>query len=221
MTEASRTRILTHSGRGRELKSAVTLAVRSKTKRTFYLLFPYSFSRIYDKRENTRIILIDIQGEHNSMKEDIFDKIMKLPGLRILTPFYKKYKEMLLYLFFGGLAFVISILSYGIADVVLGINELIANIISWILAVLFAFFTNRVWVFQSATHSGREFAIQMANFFGGRVVTLIVEEVIILVFITILGFPSIPVKVAAQIVVIVLNYIISKFWVFKKKNEDK
>lgn len=167
------------------------------------------------------MMFTDIQGEDNSMKEDIFNKIMKLPGLRILNPIYKKYKEMLLYLFFGGLAFVISILSYGIADVVLGINELIANIISWILAVLFAFFTNRIWVFQSATHTVKEFAIQMANFFGGRVVTLIVEEVIILVFITILGFPSIPVKVAAQIVVIVLNYIISKFWVFKKKNEDK
>lgn len=155
------------------------------------------------------------------MKEDIFDKIMRLPGLRILNPFYKKYKEVLLYLFFGVCTSVISILSYSIADVLLGINELIANIISWILAVLFAFFTNRVWVFQSATHSGREFAIQLANFFGGRVVTLIVEEVIILIFITILDFPSIPVKVVAQIVVIVLNYIISKFWVFKKKNEDK
>lgn len=155
------------------------------------------------------------------MKEDIFDKIMRLPGLRILNPFYKKYKEVLLYLFFGVCTSVISILSYSIADVLLGINELIANIVSWILAVLFAFFTNRIWVFQSETHSGREFVIQLANFFGGRVVTLIIEEVLILVFIIILGFPSIPVKVAAQIVVIVLNYIISKLWVFKKKNGDK
>ena len=151
------------------------------------------------------------------MKEDIFDKIMDLPGLRVLNPLYKKHKEILLYLFFGGCAFLISIGSYSIADVIFGINELIANIISWILAVLFAFFTNRIWVFQSATDTVNAFFSQMIHFFGGRVATLLVEEAIIFVFITILDFRSVPVKAAAQVVVIVLNYIISKLWVFKKK----
>lgn len=153
------------------------------------------------------------------MKEDIFDKLMKLPGLRLLTPFYKKYRELLLYFFFGGCSFIISILSYSIANVTLGINELIANIISWILAVMFAFFTNRIWVFQGKTDSKKEFAIQMVSFLGGRIVTLIIEEAIILIFITLLKLPSIPVKIAAQIVVIFLNYIISKLWVFRKKKE--
>ena len=155
------------------------------------------------------------------MKEDIFDKLMKLPGLRVLNPFYKKYKEILLYLFFGGCSFIISIVSYSIANISFGVNELIANIISWILAVVFAFFTNRIWVFQSGTHSGKAFLVQITNFFGGRILTLIVEEVIIFVFITILGLPSVAVKIAAQVVVIVLNYIISKLWVFKKKPEKK
>ena len=57
----------------------------------------------------------------------------------------------------------------------------------------------------------------MIHFFGGRVATLLVEEAIIFVFITILDFRSVPVKAAAQVVVLVLNYVISKLWVFKKK----
>jgi putative flippase GtrA len=60
----------------------------------------------------------------------------------------------------------------------------------------------------------KEFVKQMFSFFGGRVATLVVEEIILLVFVTLLAFPSIPVKIVAQILVIVLNYVISKFFVF-------
>ncbi len=99
----------------------------------------------------------------------------------------------------------------------MGINELIANVMSWVLAVLFAFATNRVWVFQAPTHTITEFLKQMLSFFGGRVVTLVIEEIILLVFITWLGFNSMVVKVIAQVIVIVLNYVISKFLFFQKK----
>lgn len=154
--------------------------------------------------------------DSSEKKEDIFDKIMKLPVLRVLNPFYQKYKEVLLYLFFGGCAFIISIGSYAIVNVKFGVNELLANIISWILAVIFAFFTNRVWVFQSSTDSAKAFGIQFASFVGGRIVTLLIEEAIIFIFITVLGFNSILIKILAQVVVIVLNYIISKFMIFKR-----
>ena len=72
----------------------------------------------------------------NNMQEtkpDIFDKIMHLPGLRVFEPLYKKYKEVLLYLFFGVLTTVVSIGSYALFNVAMGINELIANVISWVL----------------------------------------------------------------------------------------
>lgn len=147
---------------------------------------------------------------------DIFDKIMHLPGLRILEPFYKKNKEILLYLFFGGLTFLVSIFSYAFFNVTLHINELLANVDSWILAVLFAFFTNRLWVFDTRTEGRRDFLCQMGAFFGGRLITLAVEEAILFVFITWLAFPSMLVKIAAQVIVILLNYIISKRVVFKK-----
>lgn len=150
-------------------------------------------------------------------KKDIFDKLMTLPILNIFEPFYKKHKELLLYLFFGGLAFIVSIGSYGFCNITLGINELIANIISWILTVTFAFVTNRIWVFDAPTDTFAEFMKQMLAFFGGRVVTLVIEEIILLIFITLLRFASMPVKIVAQIVVIVMNYVISKWFIFKKE----
>ena len=147
---------------------------------------------------------------------DIFDRLMALPLLRLFEPFYKKHKAVLLYLFFGGLTTVISIAVFWLFRRPFGLNELIANVISWVIAVLFAFFTNRTWVFRAPTHSAGEFLRQMGSFFGGRVVTLLIEEALLAVFITWLGFPDMPVKIAAQVIVIVLNYVISKLFVFKK-----
>ncbi len=154
------------------------------------------------------------------MKPDLFDRLMALPGLRVFGPFYRKHKEVLLYLFFGGLTTLVSILVFALFYNALGINELVSNVISWVLAVLFAFFTNRVWVFAAPTEGRADFLRQMASFFGGRLATLGVEELILLVFVTWLKLPALPVKIAGQVVVIVLNYIISKCFVFRKKKEE-
>ena len=148
---------------------------------------------------------------------DIFDRIMNWKLLRFMWPFYKKNKDKLLYLFFGGLTTVISIGSYSYCDVALHMNPLVANIISWILAVLFAYVTNKIWVFNAERHGVKEVFLEIINFFGGRLFTLVVEEVILLIFINKLHFNSILVKVAAQFVVVVLNYIISKLIVFREK----
>ncbi len=127
----------------------------------------------------------------------------------------KKNKELILYLFFGWLSFMISIGSYFACNTLLCMNELIANIISWIAAVLFAFVTNRVWVFQATTYNIKDFTRQIMTFFSGRCVTLVIEEGILLVFVTWLQFNSLLFKIIAQFVVISLNYIISKFWIFR------
>ena len=127
-----------------------------------------------------------------------------------------KYREIILYFIFGFLTFLISVATYTFCSRVLSLNELIANVVSWVIAVLFAFFTNRKWVFDGGDAT-KGFWGQMASFFGGRLFTLAVEELILLVFVTWLRFDDVVVKVVAQVVVIVLNYFISKFWVFKKK----
>lgn len=148
---------------------------------------------------------------------DIFDRIMHIRPFNLFEAFYIKHKEVLLYFFFGGLTFAVSVCSYVLINVHFGINELIANILSWILAVLFAYFTNRTWVFQSIAETVDDYHKEIISFFGGRILTLVIEEVILLIFMTILGLNSIVVKIVAQIVVIALNYFISKLLVFRDR----
>lgn len=153
-------------------------------------------------------------------KKDIFDRLMELPLLRVLNPFYQKQKEVLLYLFFGGLTFLISIGSFAFLSSLCGWNELIANVGSWIIAVLFAYGTNRVWVFSSKASGMTAVLREAIGFFAGRLVTLLIEEAILFVFITKLSFHSLTVKIIAQIVVIILNYVISKLYVFKAEHQN-
>lgn len=148
------------------------------------------------------------------MKQDIFDKIMHLPGLRRFYPLYEKHKQVLLYLFFGGLTTLVSIGSFALADIL--VNELIANIISWVLAVTFAYATNRIWVFQSQAQ-GREKGREAVAFYTARLTTLGIEELLIFVFVTWLGCNGLLIKTLAQIVVLIGNYLLSKFLIFKKK----
>ena len=150
-------------------------------------------------------------------QKDIFDRIVSLKCFSFAYPFYEKYKELLLYLFFGGLAFVVSISSYAFCEVILGFTPLIANLFSWILAVAFAYTTNRIWVFESCADGVQGIIKEAISFFGGRIATLVVEEIILFMGINLLVCNSIAVKVVAQIVVIILNYFISKLWIFNTK----
>lgn len=147
-------------------------------------------------------------------KKDIFDRIMHLPGLRIFEPFYLKHKEVLLYLLFGGLSFVLNIVLFAWLARVIGLNALVANVIDWFACVLFQYITNKLWVFDGKTDNAAALLKQIASFFGGRVFTLVVEEAILAVFISLLHQNELAVKLIAQVVVIVLNYIISKKLVF-------
>lgn len=146
-------------------------------------------------------------------QNDIFDRIMALPLLSKFAPFYKKHKSVLLYLLFGGLTTVVSIGTYALFLPV--VSPLIANIFSWIAAVTFAYVTNRTWVFASK-EKGLAIIQEAFAFYGGRVFTLGLEEVVLYVFITLLFFPPLTVKVFAQVIVLILNYVISKLFVFKK-----
>ncbi len=151
-----------------------------------------------------------------STREDIFDRVMDLPGLRIFKPLYQKHKEVLLYLFFGGLAVFLNLALFVLFTKRFGWGALFANVVDWVICVLFQFITNKTWVFDAETDSAKGFWAQLAGFFSGRLLTLGVEELMLFVFIDRLHWNSLLVKLIAQIVVIVSNYVISKFFVFKK-----
>ena len=159
---------------------------------------------------------IETQAEE---KKDIFDRIMSLPVLNIFEPFYKKYKEALMYLFFGGLTFFLSIfLFWFMGEGVMHLNPIVNNTIDWVICVAFQFFTNRTWVFDGKVDTKKDFLKQAGSFTAGRLFTLIVEDGLIFIFVTLMKFPEMPVKLGATFIVIVLNYIISKLIVFKKKD---
>lgn len=151
----------------------------------------------------------------NAGEKDVFDRLMTLPVLRRFQPFFAAHREKLLYLFFGGITFLIGVGSYAVFLNVFSLNELTANIPSWILAVAFAYATNRRWVFEGERKQGAELRRQILAFYAGRIATLLVEEAIIAVFAVFLAFPGVAVKVSAQVIVILLNYIISKKLIFK------
>lgn len=131
---------------------------------------------------------------------------------------YNKYKEALLYLFFGVCTTLVNlvtkwILLLTVIDSSNAIQLQAAIIISWIVSVLFAYVTNRKYVFESKSKSIFK---EISSFFGSRVLTLILEMVIMYIFVTALNFNVYLFTIISQVLVIVLNYVFSKLFVFKK-----
>ncbi len=150
------------------------------------------------------------------MKEnrDIFDRIMSLRLLYPLYPFYSRYKEQLLYLFFGALTTLVNLLTFWLCLAFL--PPLTANVIAWIVGVVFAYGTNRTWVFSEKAHEKKGIAREVSSFTLGRLATLGMEELVLWLGISILGISALVIKIIAQLLVIIGNYVISKWIVFKK-----
>lgn len=164
-------------------------------------------------------------------KKDIFDKIMGWGFLKKFEPFYKAHKEVLLYLFFGGLTTVVSVIFFALPMNILHIGKgklfgftidydvTIANIISWICAVTFAYVTNRTWVFEDKAHGTGAVVRECAAFFAGRLFTLVVETLLLNVMTNTFKMQEIIAKIIVSVVTIVLNYFISKLLVFRKEKK--
>lgn len=152
---------------------------------------------------------------------DIFDRIMRLPGLRIMWPFYRKFKDKLLYLFFGGLTTLVNLVAfYLLTEKPWQIDVTVGNVISIILAILFAYVTNKIWVFNSKTEGAKELFAEFARFVGGRMSTMIIEVGGVFLVFNVMGQPKMLAKLITQVIVIIGNYFISKFLVFRG-GEDK
>ena len=133
--------------------------------------------------------------------------------LNKLLNLYKKYKEIINYLIFGVLTTLISIVTYAIFTKVFHIDYLISNVLSCILAVLFSYITNKIYVFESKSKKNIK---EITSFFFFRVVSLIIEMIILYIFVDILHIDDLVTKIIAQIIVIVSNYVFSKVFVFNK-----
>lgn len=129
----------------------------------------------------------------------------------------KKYWNLIPYLFFGVCTTLVNIIVYWVSAHPLKLGVMPATILAWILSVLFAYVTNRNWVFHSQAHGGREIGKEMISFFGCRLATGILDWLCMFIFVELLAWNDMFVKVAANVVVIVLNYVASKVLIFKKE----
>ena len=129
---------------------------------------------------------------------------------------FMKYRSLILYGVFGVCTTLVNIAVYWLSAHVLKLSVTPATAIAWFLSVLFAYVTNRKWVFESAQTGTKAVIGEMISFFASRLSTGLLDWLIMFIAVTKLGFADMPVKIASNILVIILNYILGKFIVFRK-----
>ena len=129
-----------------------------------------------------------------------------------------RYKELFFYAVFGVGATVINIVSYRVLANTFGKKYfLIANIIAWILAFIFAFITNKLFVFESRSWETQIAMKEFVGFLSARLATGILDTVLMWLFVSVISLDDTLSKVIINILVIIINYIASKFFIFKKE----
>ena len=131
----------------------------------------------------------------------------------------KKHWDLVLYLVFGVLTTLVNYLVYLPLWLWVGLPASVCNVISWVAAVAFAFVTNKPFVFKSHDWSASVVLPELGKFIGARVFSGVVETLIILLTVDIMGLSGVVMKLLTSAIVIVLNYITSKLFVFRKKKE--
>lgn len=128
----------------------------------------------------------------------------------------KKYKEVIRYLVIGILTTVINYIVFAILVNNVKIEMHTSNIIAWIVSVIFAYFTNKLFVFESKSFKLNTLIKEITSFTISRIFSLLLEETILYIFVNLLNMNKLVIKLIANILVIILNYILSKFIIFKK-----
>ncbi|WP_296873934.1 GtrA family protein [uncultured Methanobrevibacter sp.] len=123
-------------------------------------------------------------------------------------------KELMMYFIFGVLTTVVNFVVYLLFARFLNVNYLISNVLAWFFSVLFAYVTNRIWVFESKNSNILK---EMSLFFGGRIFSGVVDTALMYLLIGILAVGDVISKIIIQVIVVILNYVISKIIVFKDK----
>lgn len=135
---------------------------------------------------------------------------------------FEKYREIIMYLIFGVLTTLVSLISYSLLIKFLPLSITAASAISWVIAVSFAFVTNKQFVFKSRSREKKTVLKELVSFFAARGISGIVEiflpEILFKIGLSfsLFGVKGLVSKIIVNVIVIILNYIFSKLWVFKK-----
>ena len=133
-----------------------------------------------------------------------------------ISALLQRYKSQLLYLFFGGCTTLVNVVIYGVCAHMAALSTALSTAIAWVVSVLFAYVTNRTWVFESRARTAPDILREAWSFFLCRLATFGLDLAIMYFCVDRLGLPDIPVKILSNLVVIVLNYIASKLIIFSK-----
>lgn len=133
-----------------------------------------------------------------------------------LKQLWKKHKELILYVFFGGCTTLINIISYFACRELMHLPVVPADVLAWLVSVIFAYVTNKLFVFESKSWRLMLVLKEGAAFLAARVFSLGLDVAMLYVTVTVLGWWELPMKVLANVVVIVINYIFSKWIIFRK-----
>ena len=128
----------------------------------------------------------------------------------------RRHIGVVLYLVFGGLTTLVNIVAYWACSRVLELETITGTVIAWVLAVLFAYLTNRTWVFGSYAHGVGQILLEAFAFFSCRLTTGLADLGMMWLFVVVLEFNDLAIKVIANVMVIVMNYLASKFIIFRK-----
>lgn len=142
-----------------------------------------------------------------------------------------KYKELITYVIFGGLTTLVNFVAFYVVTQILGEElYLLNNAIAWVVSVVFAYVTNKLFVFESKSWNLKLVAKESVEFVGARIFSFLIEEGGMLLFVSVLGFGEISfnifgftitgqliAKLILAVVVVIMNYFFSKFIIFRKK----
>ena len=138
--------------------------------------------------------------------------------MKKIIDLYKKYSEIINYLIVGGLTTLVSVVVYAVFTRFFHVNYMISNLVSWIISVLFAYLTNKKFVFRSVCATRKDVLIEIYQFFKYRIFSFLIDILLMYVFVELVNIDDMIAKVIVQIIVIVLNYVFSKLFVFKKES---
>lgn len=130
---------------------------------------------------------------------------------------YNQFKEQILYIVFGVLTTAINIIAFFVCSRLMNLGLIPSNVIAWILSVLFAFVTNKIYVFNSKNYNFSVVLRELIDFVISRGATGILDLGLMYLFVSVIGIEDMISKIVINIIVIILNYILSKLYVFKNK----
>lgn len=131
----------------------------------------------------------------------------------------EKYREIISYGFWGVMTTAVNYVIYFACTKGAGIDYLISNVIAWTIAVLFAFLVNKVYVFRSMDRSAKTLLWEFGSFVSARVLSGVLETAMLFIFVEWMHFSDSVIKIVAGVLVIIINYFLSKLVIFRKKGE--